>query len=274
MVDDRDSYSTPNVVRLGGGRSARAGAVVVAAALVTVVWIGLSGRSAPPTIPPQTSAVAVAPSPSTEPTSTALAPSRTAPPIAVAAGSDEVFGVFAVLGDNQYIAILAEPDDGHLTGSMRVPIPPPATQGTFVFQQLSAPSARGQPVMVGRWPLRVESLVAASGREFVVVNESEPPRRTLLNAPRPVLRGYHIEVRAQSGVISGEITIDIRLGPNQRIIGDDGIYGWPTVALIPVDEPIAVIASYPRERGRYNYCRWDLSPLSAPPRPGTDEADC
>jgi hypothetical protein len=179
-----------------------------------------------------------------------------------------------VLGLNQYITILAEPEPGHLTGTITVPAPPPAVEGLFYFQQFSALSARGQPIPVGKWPVRMEALFAVTGRGVTVLDQSVPAHPRLSSAPRPLLRGYHIRLEVQSGAITDLLTIDIVLGPNQRIVGGDGMFGLPTVGLIPGDEPIALVANYPRERGRYNYCRWDLSPLSAPPRPGTDEASC
>ncbi|MEX2546616.1 MAG: hypothetical protein WD830_02360 [Chloroflexota bacterium] len=268
MIEPEPSaQSTPQVVSVGGGRSARIGALVVAGVLVSVVWIGMSGRSAPQ--PPPSTARAVAVEPTEAPPTLAVPPTPTAPPVTVrvAYDPDDIFGVYVVLGDSQFITILAEFEPGHLTGRLRVPIPPPATQGTFVFQQFSAPSAPGRPVHVAQWPLRVASLVAASGREYVVLDETMPARRTLLYAPRPVLRGFHVTVRAQSGVVYGELTIDIQIGPNQRIIGDDGIYGWPVVAQLRRPQ-------IERARGLYNRCRWGISPISAPPRPGTDEANC
>ncbi len=197
-------------------------------------------------------------------------PTPTGPPVTARVyDPDDIFGVYVVLGDSQFLTILAESEPGHLTGRLRLPIPPPATQGTFVFQQFSAPSARGQPVPVAQWPIRVEGLVAASGLEYVVVDETWPARRTLLNVPRPVMRGFHITVHAQSGVDSGELKIDIQIGPNQRILGDDGIYGWPVVEQLNVRHRKPI-----RPRGFYSQCRWDIGPMAARTQPGTDMSEC
>lgn len=222
-----ENRAAPEVMLVRGGVSAHIGAIVVAGMLVAVVWIGMSGRSAPPaprSAPPVAAQSSKAATPELQPT----------PIAAPAAGPavsrpNDVFGVYAKLGDSQFITILAEPEPGLLTGRLRVPIPPPATRGTFVFQQFSAPSAPGQPVHVAHWPLRVEMLVAASRRESVVVDATVPARRTKVNAPRPVQRGFRLTVRAQSGVASGELLIEVQIGPNRQLVGDDGIFGWPVV---------------------------------------------
>src|SRR5688572_26165516 len=99
-------------VRLGGGRSARVAAVVVATALVSVVWVGFSGRSAPPPVP-----VAIAsPSGPALPPSAPPTPVPTPPLVAgpapgpVAYEPEDVFGAYVELGDSQFITILSEPE--------------------------------------------------------------------------------------------------------------------------------------------------------------------
>jgi hypothetical protein len=265
----------PQIARIGGRRSAVIGTVAVIGVLIAVIWVGISGRSAP-VAPPPNPAVAVLPSaaptagePTARPTPFTLG--EPDGPTALVAG--DVFGAFATFGYNRYITILTESEPDHLIGRIAIPLPIDQNDGTFSFQQFSAPQARGRPVKIATWPINVES-VAADSPLVVVVDESMAARRTLLNAPRPLLRGFHLTVTAQRDGIAGELAIDILIGPNQRILGDDGIFGWPTLANIrpAVDRPIVV--TYDRTRGRYNYCRWDLAPLSAPPRPGTDEAAC
>ena len=184
--------------------------------LVAVVWIGFSGRTTPPPVSVPEPVAVNGPTPASIPVAT---PAPTLPPTGggiIAFEQSDIFGAFAELGNVQYITILAEDEPGHLTGKLRVPIPMPATEGVFYFQQFSGPGARGRPVKISQWPMRVEGLVAASGRSYTVVDQTFPARRTLHSAPRPVLRGFHIKVDAQSGVMFGELTIDVRIGPNQR----------------------------------------------------------
>ena len=248
--------------------------MLVAGVLIAVVWVGMSGRS--PTPPPVTfNPVAVvehtpANSPAPLPTPTAQPGADdgpTAVPAPLTPVSGDVFGVSAVLGDAQYITILSEPEPGHLTGRLRLPIPVPAEEGTFVFQQFSSAEVPGQSVSIADWPITVAALSADSS-EFYAVNATLPARRTIVGAPRPVERGYRLTVVGQRNGNEGELVINVRIGPNRQLQGNDGILGWAVVAQL---EPIAFV---PRERGRYNYCRWDVGAMAAPPRPGTDEADC
>ena len=70
--------------------------------------------------------------------------------------------------------------------------------------------------------------------------------------------------------------------PRNRLEGNDGIFSWPVVAQIGLyrghaaeghDTEFARFEG-PRDPALYNRCRWDVAPLAAPPRPGTNEADC
>jgi hypothetical protein len=280
MTDSFDSPQLeptggPQTARIGGRRPAVIGTVAVIGVLVAVVWVGMSGRSAP-VAPPTNPAVAVLPSEAPTPGEPTVQPTPFIlgqPDGPTSLVAEDVFGAFATFGFNRYITILTEPEPGHLVGRIAIPLPIDQNDGSFSFQQFSAPQARGRPVKIATWPINVET-VAADSPQVVVVDQKMAARRTLLNAPRPLLRGFHLTVTAQRDGSAGELTIDVRIGPNQRILGDDGIFGWPTLANIRprVDRPIVV--TYDRTRGRYNYCRWDLTPLSAPPRPGTDEAAC
>jgi len=74
-------------------------------------------------------------------------------------------------------------------------------------------------------------------------------------------------VTGQRRGAEGELTIDVTIGPNRQLQGNDGILGWAVVSQL--QKP-----NVDRQRGRYNYCRWDVGALSARPRPGTDEAEC
>lgn len=276
---DIDLESTSQAGRVSGGRSARIAALLVAGVLVSVIWIGISGRSARP---PQPTNVAVALEPTAapttpEPTLSAIpAIGQEIPDGPVAAAPGEVFGVYAEFGFNQYITILSEVEPGHLVGRLRMPLPIPEPQGTFVFELFSSPSTIGGPVYIGDWPINVEPVVTG-GHAVVVVDASLPARRSKIGSPLAVVNGFHLMVSAERDVTTGELRVDVRIGPSREIVGDDGLLGWASVATMiamqpTVERPVLVI--YDRSRGRYNRCRWDLSPISAPPRPGTDEAAC
>ncbi len=177
---------------ISGRRNAQLAAVAVIGVLIAVVWVGMSGRTTP--VPPVTfnPIVAVEPEPTETPTSQ---PTPTAQPSA-SNGPQDVFGVYAELGDTQYITILSEPEPGRLFGRIRVPLPLPSTDGTFVFQQFSSAAVRGRPVPIADWPLKVDAL-AADSPAFLAVNATLPARRTIIGAPRPVERGYRLTVVGQ-----------------------------------------------------------------------------
>ena len=136
----------------------------------------------------------------------------------------------------------------------------------FVFQQFSPAAVGGELVSIADWPLNVDAL-AADSPEFLAVNATLPARRTIRGAPRPVERGYHLTVVGQRKGDQGELTIDIKIGPNRQLQGNDGILGWAVVSQLRKPH-------VDRTQGRYNFCRWDVGAMAAPPRPGTDEADC
>ena len=276
---DIDLESTAQAGRVSGGRSARIAALLVAGVLVTVVWIGMSGRSTPPPPQPTNLAVALEPTdapPTTEPTPTATPAIGQEIPDGPVAEADEVFGVYAEFGFNQYITVLSEPEPGHLVGHLQMRLPIPDAKGIFVFEQLASRDLTGGPRFIGDWPISVET-VSANGPDVLVLNVSPPARRSMLGSPTPVNRGFQLQVNARRDLANGELQIDVRIGPTRQIVGDDGLLGWPSVATMTamqptVDRPVVVV--YDRSRGLYNRCRWDLSPISAPPRPGTDEASC
>jgi len=161
---------------------------------------------------------------------------------------------------------LVPTEQGHLLATFRVPIPGPAKAGTLEFAQVWSSVSHDAWVTLATWDLPLESLSAEGGRDHVLLDRTIPARRTLRDAPFPVTRGYQITVRAPGGPNVGVLIVDIRLGPNRQLAGNDGIFGWPVVGQIH-RETIA------RGRGLYNQYRWDISPVSGTPRSG-DEAGC
>lgn len=263
--------SNLETARISGRRPAVLATIVVVGVLGAMVWVGMSGRSS---LPPAPNVPAVADVPTTAPAQTpslvpTAAPVETPDPITTPRDIEfnDVYGVFAQLGDRQYITILSEPEPGHLFGRLRLPLPQAETEGMFAFQLFSSPTVRdGRPVAIADWPLNVDAL-AADSPLFLAVNATLPPRRSIRNAPLPVERGYHLTVTGQRRGAEGELTIDVNIGPNRQLQGNDGILGWAVVSQLR--KP-----AVDRTRGRYNFCRWDVGAMSARPRPGTDEADC
>jgi hypothetical protein len=271
--------------RIGGGVSWKIGLAVVSVVLVGVVGIGVAGR--PPAAVPPPAAVAVAssdapptyaPSPGTGMGIPLPQPTPTTRPVTVlaarglgtvVAATDHYIAV-ASIGRFQYLWKLHYVDARHLTGTFDLPVPPPATRGTIELAQVWSTVSHDAWSTLASWDLHLESVSAASGREYVVLDRTVRGRPREIDRPLPVKNGYQIRVRAESGVMGGRIKIDVILASGRHtLVGDDGIFGWPTVALIPVD-----LAHVPAPRGVYNFCRWDVAPMALAPRPGTDEANC
>jgi hypothetical protein len=83
-----------------------------------------------------------------------------------------------------------------------------------------------------------------------------------------VVRGFRLTVRAQSGVASGELRIDVQIGPNRRLVGDDGIFGWPLAGQLDETTTAAPIVR--------SDCFWTGKPPPSrrPPWPTYDETSC
>jgi hypothetical protein len=230
MTDLRpDARKVLETTRIRGGASARLGATVLVAVLGIVVWVGISGRPAPvvpASLRPEVAQVA-SPSPSaiaqstatTEPMISPTPEPAVTPRASPAFPATYGYGVVATLGNRQYMALLNETEGGNLSGVFRVPIPPPATNGTLELAQVWSTVSNDGWVTINTWDLLLGSLSAASGREYVVLDRSVRPHRTLPNAPAPVNRGYKITVRAQSGISPGVVSVDILLGPGGQIVG-------------------------------------------------------
>jgi len=268
-ADPRIELST---TRVGGGRSARLVAVAALAVLVGVVGIGLVGRLSerPRPSSDQLSADA-SPTPTPNGPSAGIAPwqIRTMGQIrlrpAKPAGSD-AFGVVASVGGRGYSALLDEIEPGHYHAMYVVPFPRPATEGTLALNQLWSRAPGQNYVPIGSWYLSLDPLAPETRNTADVIDVSVAGRHTMTTGSRLQLRGYRLRVRAESRLNSGVLWVDVWLGPGREIHGDDGIFGWPTVAQIQALQPR-------RGPGMYNRCRWDIGPQAANPRIAA-EAEC
>jgi hypothetical protein len=150
------------------------------------------------------------------------------PPAAVASIETGDLSLIATIGGRQFMTWLRPTDQGHLSGTFGIPIPPPATDGKLKLEQVwrtveqawRSPSHRAWATL-STWDLRLESLSAASGREYIVLDRTIPAR-TARGVSLLVSRGYRIIVRAQSGTPRGLMTVDIQIAPGHQLVGDDG----------------------------------------------------
>ena len=275
--------TSATVAHIGGGRSATLAAVTVALALGIVVWVGASNRPPAPTAPvpaaaasQQVEVVAV----STEPPPASTAP----PPIAAPrsgptlTGLDDVFAISVSNADGIYMSFLDELEPGHLSGEVHVPIFLIRPVTTVVFQQLLAPSSPSEPIVIGQWEARTRRLDAIGDRVRLIVNAASPADDAANgDLPRPTRQGFWLRAGIHIEDELSTFEIDVRVGPQQQLIGrTDGIFGPKGNAPDASQKPNVVrpAVDYPRDRGLYNRCRWDIAPYSGRPVPGTDEADC
>ena len=167
---------------------------------------------------------------------------------------------------------------GHLSGEVHVPIFLIRPVTTIVFHQLLAPWSPSEPVVIGQWDARTRRLGGIRHGVKLIVNAAVPADdATASGLPRPAREGFWLRagIHIEDGM--GTFEIDVRVGPEQQLIGrTDGLFGPRGNAPDAPEAPEVVrpAVDYPRDRGLYNRCRWDIAPYSGKPIPGTDEADC
>ncbi len=180
-------------------------------------------------------------------------------PVAVA--SAHGLSVVATFGSRQFMTLLQEDEAGHLRGALYVPVPVPGTEGTLQLVQVWTTVSHDAWSEIDSWELRLDSLSAGGGREYVILDASVPQRPTSSNVPAPVSRGYQIVVHAQSGPGGGLVSVDIRPRPRHQ-------------ASIPEPQPPPFANPGTRPRPRFsNECRWD-APIPPSPSGPVDEASC
>jgi hypothetical protein len=216
------SMPRPETTRVRGGGSARIGAVVVAVALGALVWIGIAERPAPgpvallPTASGQSSKA-----PTDAPTDAPRLPPPS--PITTPAptpGPGETYGASLTIGNVRYVTILSELQPGHLTGELHFASPARSPIGTFAFSELWEDGHVDAAVAIGTWPVDLEAVSAATRIPVSLVNASFPEQSALWELPKPVARGYEIEVAGSNDLLFTRLSIDVTLGPNQA--RDDG----------------------------------------------------
>ncbi|MEX2546617.1 MAG: hypothetical protein WD830_02365 [Chloroflexota bacterium] len=194
------------VARVGGGGSARLGALVVVGVLVAVLWVGLSNRpgTVPASTPARTSAqpVAVASAP---PTPT---PRRTAPAFAYAVG--------ATIEGVKYVAAFDELRPGYLSTTLRVPLPVNARSGILTITELWASDFRNSSRAVGstEWPLPLDPFFSTIRGPELVIDVAMPARPNRDDVPPRVRGGFTLNVYAENDLLFGILSIEVLLNPN------------------------------------------------------------
>lgn len=259
---------TPTTTRLGGGRSAWVGAVVVLSLLGGLIWVGVSGRPSAPSQPVADASGTQLPSGAAATPSTIRTPQTPVPGSRPAAGAPKLdhFSLVATLGASQSVANLHADSTGDLSGEASLVIPKSGTNGTLELDQVWITMSHDSWVTLGTWNVRLEVPMAA-GADSVLLDRLVPARPSPSDAPQPVVLGYRIVVHARAGSPRGSLKVDISVGLRHQLVGDDGNFGWPTVAQIAG-------LRIKRGVGLYNRCRWDVGPQAGRPGPSHDEASC
>ena len=204
---------------------AQLAAVLVVGVLIAFVSVGVSGRANPPPVPRGRPLLLSPRRPRlrrracNQPLKSHRSPRQARQPSEMSAA------FLPSSGDAQYITILDEPEPGHLVGRLRLPLPVATVDGIFAFQQFSSASAPGRPCRVADWPISVRFArgrqPSLHGRKRNAPGSANHSRRAEAGRARlPASRSYGRRIEQQ-----GELTINIRIGPNRQLQGNDGIPG-------------------------------------------------
>lgn len=201
--------ATLEVARIGGGESARLGALVVVGVLVAVVWVGLSNR--PPTVgSPQTQDPAVAhatPAPS-------LRHAHTAEPVPTQLPAGRAaYAVTAKIGNLRYVAVMDELTPGNLSATLRLPIPVGEASGLLDVTQLIEGAWTEKRAHVEQWTLPLEPYLSNGQEPELVIDAALPPRPNLSEAEAPpALRsGFKLKVYVENDLLFGIVSIEMTL---------------------------------------------------------------
>ena len=239
--DPAERAPRPETTPLGGGLAARLTALVVAGALVAVVWVGMSDGSTPPAVPipvaqaPLGSVTATGSAP--EPSSADdVSPSPLATSRPTATPSDRYVAA-GTIGSEEFRAPLDEVENGHLTGRYRLRQRPQSDELTYEIVQLEKVGQWNfsEVATVGAWSHSLAELAAnhRSGVEPVTGRIRARPR--WWGGPRPIRRGY--ELRVSVGLTLDDVAVvffDMQLGQTRPTMGDDGIFDrmiWGTTGV-------------------------------------------
>ena len=215
---------------------------MAAVLLGSVVWVGISGRVAPPPensrFPSTPAAVAVAteaspiaevPTPTTEQPPSAAAPPTLAPrptrrpaptrtpfaeDIFLDLAAREAIGVIAVVDGRQYLKVLQEIEPGRFEAAFRLPYPVEDGGHRLQLAQLWTRAPR-QPnyAELGDWPLSFGGLSTTNQPGVPILAETIAARPRLQDAPRVKRRGFSLTLRAENWDGYAVVRVVLILGP-------------------------------------------------------------
>jgi hypothetical protein len=257
-----------STTRVAGGTSARLVAAAVAGLLIGVVGYAFVNR------PPAPTPLPVAAAPSGAPSASTSTPTPS-PPRNQILGNDGIFGwpVVAQLGQQRAPREYRYEVSMTIVGGLvRVPLEPSsllevhngtvfvgtADVGSTLTLEISRNWTQGGLLIFepfDAWTIGLKPLRKSRAGLVDLLVAHVPPASAGPNGPEPVANGYTFTVLGRRE--PAKLTLYFELV-------------WPLAT-----QPTQAIAfAGPRHPALYNRCRWDIGPLSAPPRPGTNEADC
>jgi hypothetical protein len=199
----------PAAQRVDGGTSPRLAALVASGLLITVVLIGISGRTPAAERDPAPAAVA-RPSVGLLPDSTHMLPGPLPPithaateaprstpfvmPTSRPARSEEIV-VHVTVGGQHLVGFLNEGPAGQFRGIVRLGFPRPARAGILQLVDLTDDDAG--TARIGRFTLPLDPLIPETTRSGTVIELSVAAQPDLEGGPRLVREGYHLSVRAE-----------------------------------------------------------------------------
>jgi len=223
---------------------------VIVVALVTVVYVGISGRGSPvatpapvaalPTLPAALDAAPTAEAlPSGPPIPGAGAPSPVAPVIDEAAYR---LGMAVTTRSVSVFVPFHEQSSADMHASYRILIPPRPRKATI---EVARQDGDESPVALGAWPIKIgvfnpdpheDLAILTSGPTVLVDATQEPLATSEANASTLETSGFHVLVTGEHDGADELLTVVVHVtqaiangDPARRwVTGDDGLVGWPS----------------------------------------------
>jgi len=226
----RDEHPLLVTERLGGGVSARLVAVASVGLLLGVVWLGVSGRTAPPASTPEPAAAigspvaatatpapsgptAATPRPDRTPIVRGGLPADTIPHASRRLGplGEDAFAITFWLEGRFYLNVLREQESGRLKAVTRVPLYSDMGDTSMQIIQLWTRDDRPPLAEIADYELPLSALLTGPtpGTLLEVVREARPLRQL---APRLVRRGYELTVGTDVRRDHAYLLFDLTMG--------------------------------------------------------------
>ena len=185
--DDSLTQPVPTTRVSNGGTSTRLVALAVAAALLSIVWVGVDGREEPPMTRDQAKFI-----------------------VPTALGRDK-FAVTAVIAQRRFMGLLEERSPGELSGRYRLPLPKPDTVARFELTQLWTIDGGENYVPINAWEIPLDRMSEATPQPSVLLDVAIDGKPTQAHAPRPVRLGYSLVISAESAKAFDFVTFDLKM---------------------------------------------------------------